>query len=235
MGYQLFKAELNRETVGEQVVLSLRNAIVSGTLTEGETLTESALSKELGTSRSPIREAMQQLRREGLIVSGPNRTMVVASLDDDDIAELYEYRTVLETFAIGKVCRLETSSRQSVVDRLEEAIDKLRIAVEGGDEFEISNVDLAFHSTLIESAGNRRLSHNYQGLKVEFLTLINRLETFRPSGNELIDDHRQLIDAIRDGDADQGAEFIESHLNSACANLMRDRNDKNKLRSSHNG
>lgn len=226
----MFKAELNRETVGEQVVQSLRNAIISGALAEGETLTESALSKDLGTSRSPIREAMQQLRREGLIASGPNRTMVVTSLDDSDIAELYEYRTVLETFAIGKVCRFDDSSREVVVNQLEKAIDKLQIAIDRSDEFDISNVDLAFHSKLIEAAGNRRLSHNYQGLKVEFLTLINRLETFRPSGDELIDDHQQLVDAIRDGSSDQGVQLIDSHLKSACANLMRDRSEANKVR-----
>lgn len=226
----MFKAELNRETVGEQVIQSLRNAIVSGALAEGDTLTESALSKDLGISRSPIREAMQQLRREGLIVSGPNRTMVVASLDDSDIAELYEYRTVLETFAIKKICRLEARNREVVVDQLEQAIGKLQNAIGRGDEFEISNVDLAFHSTLVEAAGNRRLSHNYQGLKVEFLTLINRLEVFRPSGDELIDDHQQLVDAIRDGNPHQGMHLIESHLDSACANLMRDRSEANKVR-----
>lgn len=224
----MFKAELNRETVGEQVVQSLRNAIISGALAEGETLTESALSKNLGTSRSPIREAMQQLRREGLIAAGPNRTMVVTSLDDSDIAELYEYRTVLETFAIGKICRFEASGRAVVVNQLEEAIDNLWTAIGRGVEFDISNVDLAFHSSLIAAAGNRRLSHNYQGLKVEFLTLINRLETFRPSGDELIEDHQQLVDAIRDGKSDLGAQLIESHLNSACANLMRDRSEANK-------
>lgn len=226
----MFKAELNRETVAEQVVQSLRNAIVSGTLAEGVTLTESALSKELGTSRSPIREAMQQLRREGLIVSGPNRTMVVASLDDGDVAELYEYRSVLETFAIGKICRSNATIRNIAVGRLEIAIDRLRDAIGQADEFEISNVDLAFHSTLVEAAENRRLSHNYQGLRVEFLTLINRLETFRPSGDELIDDHQQLVEAIRDGNAERGTHLIESHLDSACANLVRDRKEANKVR-----
>lgn len=226
----MFKAELNRETVGEQIVQSLRNAIVSGSLAEGETLTESALSKELGTSRSPIREAMQQLRREGLIVTGPNRTMVVASLDDDDVTELYEYRTVLEAFAIGKICRNDLDSRKVVVAQLEEAIDELRDAIASFDEFEISKVDLAFHSTLVEAAGNRRLSLNYQGLRVEFLTLINRLETFRPSGDELIDDHQQLVDAIRDGDSARGTRLVEAHLESACSNLRRDREDAKKAR-----
>lgn len=224
----MFKAELNRETVGEQVVHSLRDAIVSGNLEEGETLTESALSKQLGTSRSPIREAMQQLRREGLVVSGPNRTMVVASLGDDDVAELYEYRSVLERYAIGKICRSDAGRRSVVIGQLEEGIGLLREAISRSDEFEVSKVDLAFHNTLVEAAGNRRLSQTYQGLRLEFLTLINRLETFRPSGDELIDDHQQLVDAIKDGDPDRGIQLIESHLESASSNLMRDRRNAKK-------
>lgn len=226
----MFKAELNRETVGEQIVQSLRNAIIAGSLKEGEILTESALSKQLGTSRSPIREAMQQLRREGLIVSGPNRSMIVTSLDDDDIAELYEYRAVLERFAIGKICRLGDDERAVVISQLEAAIDRLRVAIGKSDEYEISTDDLAFHNALIEAAGNRRLSQTYRGLSVEFLTLINRLEIFRPSGDELIDDHQELVDAVRDGDADRGVELIDSHLDSASANLTRDRKEANKER-----
>lgn len=226
----MFKAELNRETVGEQIVQSLRNAIITGSLKEGEMLTESALSKQLGTSRSPIREAMQQLRREGLIVSGPNRSMIVTSLDDDDIAELYEYRAVLERFAIAKICRLGDDERAVVISQLEAAIDRLRVAIGKSDEYEISTDDLAFHNALIEAAGNRRLSQTYHGLSVEFLTLINRLEIFRPSGDELIDDHQELVYAVRDGDADRGVELIDSHLASASANLTRDRKEANKER-----
>src|SRR5699024_3236060 len=187
----MFKAELNRETVGEQIVHSLRNAIISGALVEGEILTESALSKQLGTSRSPIREAMQQLRREGLIVSGQNRTMVVASLDDSDIRELYEYRAVLERFAIEKICRSGEGVRANVIARLEECVEQLRAAVRKSDDLEISTADLAFHNSFIEATGNRRLGQTYHGLSVEFLTLINRLEAYRPSGDELIEDHQE--------------------------------------------
>ncbi len=215
----MFEAELNRETVGQQVVQSLRNAIITGALGEGETLTESALSKQLGTSRSPIREAMQQLRREGLIVSGPNRTMVVVSLDAEDVEELYEYRLVLERFAIGKVCRMSPDDRGEVVTQLEKVLEEMRSAIAAGDDFAISTVDLAFHNTLIEAGRNRRLSQTYRGLSVEFKMLINRLETYRPSGEELIDDHRAFVDAIRDGDEVRAAALIEAHLHSAADNL----------------
>lgn len=226
----MFNAELNRETVGEQIVQSLRNAIVSGALAERETLTESALSKQLGTSRSPIREAMQQLRREGLIVSGPNRTMIVASLDDSDVAELYEYRALLERFAISKICRFNDEERAVAVRHLDEAIERLKVAIGCSDDFAISTEDLAFHNALIEAAGNRRLSQTYHGLSVEFLMLINRLEAFRPSGDELITDHQKLVDVICEGDAGHGVELIDSHIHSASANLMRDRKKAYKER-----
>jgi len=214
-----FKAQLNRQTVAEQLITSLRHAIISGELAEGEILTESALSKQLGTSRSPVREAIQQLRRERLITPGPNRMMIVTSLNVKDVDELYEYRIALEKTSIAKLCRQNEPDRSSVAHQLENALLEIKAALENGDIYLISSADFSFHEVLVTSAGNGRISEAYRALSAEFLTLINRLEMSFPSGEELIDDHYELVDAIRSGEPLRGVSLIENHLKSAASRL----------------
>src|SRR5215831_4822248 len=85
-----------------QVVDAVRNAILDGRLQPGQPITERTLAHDLQISRAPVREAMRELEKEGLVVTRPHRGTYVASFSDDDVLEIYTLRANLETMALGR-------------------------------------------------------------------------------------------------------------------------------------
>ncbi|MGA8266797.1 MAG: GntR family transcriptional regulator, partial [Candidatus Acidiferrales bacterium] len=91
---------LDTRTLKEQVVRLLRTAILSGKISAGGRLNESQLARELGVSRVPIREALQQLEQQGLVVNVPRRGKFVISLSDEEIQKINSLRLILEAEAL---------------------------------------------------------------------------------------------------------------------------------------
>jgi DNA-binding GntR family transcriptional regulator len=110
-------------------------------------------------------------------------------------------------------------SRARATDALRTVLEALRAAVKRGDHRQISAADLDFHKTLVAAAGNSRLVDAYSILSAQTLTCINRLEIAIPSGDEVIDEHQVLIDAIASGERDTIVKSITDHLTLAASHL----------------
>ena len=89
-------------SIRERAYLHIQQLLLSGKLEAGSSVSEQMLAKDLGSSRTPIREAMNQLAAEGLLEPSPNGGMIVTQLGREDIIELYELREALEVYAVGK-------------------------------------------------------------------------------------------------------------------------------------
>ena len=100
----------NDLSIRERAYLHIQQLLLSGQLEAGSSVSELLLAKELGSSRTPIREAMNQLAAEGLLEQSPNGGMIVAQLGREDIIELYELREALEVYAVGKIARDTTEA-----------------------------------------------------------------------------------------------------------------------------
>ena len=90
-------------SIRERAYLHIQQLLLSGKLEAGSSVSEQLLARDLGSSRTPIREAMNQLAAEGLLEQSPNGGMIVAQLGREDIIELYELREALEVYAVGKM------------------------------------------------------------------------------------------------------------------------------------
>lgn len=210
---------LEMKSVPERISDDLRRLIVDGTLEPGQQLSEVALADQLGVSRSPVREALQQLVRERLLVSSRNRGVRVARFTDDDIKEIYEARCAIETYAAQLIIRAGRERVSEVTAGLRTTLTDLDKAVRSGDHQYVSEVDLMFHRRLVEGAQNSRLSDAYSILAAEALTCMAWLEIARPAGEELMRDHEQFITAFDADDPEGLAAIIEAHLSSAAHNL----------------
>jgi DNA-binding GntR family transcriptional regulator len=144
------------ERAGSLIAHEIRRAIVEGRLEPGDLLREEQLAQELGTSRTPVREALIELRNEGLVQSTATRRAIVRSYDDDELRDMYELRCVLEAHAAGLAA--ERADAAVILD-LETSVERFRALVEAArDEVQpLVTENLVFHGLIGEAAGLPRL------------------------------------------------------------------------------
>jgi DNA-binding GntR family transcriptional regulator len=217
-GLSALKA-LEQKSTSDRISEELRQMIIEGQLLPGEQLAEARIAELLGVSRAPVREALQQLVQQKLLVAARNRGVSVVTFTASDIWEIYDARCAIESHAGARIIDGGPGSRARATDALRTVLGQLRTAVKRGDHREISAADLDFHATLVASAGNSRLVDAYSILSAQTLACINRLEIALPSGEELIDDHGILIDALAAGERDALLKAISDHLTVAASHL----------------
>jgi DNA-binding GntR family transcriptional regulator len=201
------------QRTSEGVARILRTEIFSGQLKPGESLPERLIAEQLGVSRTPVREALFTLQSEGLVELTPNRGASVRTVTAHDIVQIYSLRGVLESYAAREAAT--TRTRQDL-DALEDAHAKLeRITASGGTAPEQALADLAFH-TLISEATGSRLLHTIMGQVLAF-TVSYRSNYSYPAARTAaaIAEHRAILDALRDGDADGAERLMREHVASS--------------------
>ena len=205
-----------RKSTVELVSDELRSAIMYGSLEPGAQLGEAELASRLGISRGPLREAMQRLVQEGLLVSEPHRGLFVITLDEGDVEDVYLARLAIEREA----CQLIMErNRGEAVARLTEALDALVEAAGERDRVAMSDADQAFHEVLVAASGSHRLERMAHTLLVETRMCLNALQDTYPEPSELVEEHRRLVDAIGDGEEERLLTLIEEHMTDSIDRL----------------
>lgn len=211
-----------KSSVRERAYLHIQRKIASGELSAGQAISELSLAKELGISRTPIREALGQLAAEGLLEQSPNRRAVVVKLTRQDTIELYELREALEVYAVGKAARqllrrADLDKLQSLTDAILTLKDELdRSGKSGLDQEQMHRFvayDLGFHTLLMRLATNPRI------LKVVNETrLLTRIFAIRRQGHtgSLLEDihrrHSEVVRAIAEQDPQRAMRAISEHI-----------------------
>jgi DNA-binding GntR family transcriptional regulator len=200
----------------------LRRRIVDGTFPPGSQIIEGQLSAQLRVSRGPIREALQRLIQEGLLVSIRNRGVFVVRLGPSDVAEIYGARKAIERFAASELAR---TGGDSYLLELDSLISRMDDAARASDRSQLARCDLAFHETLVAGTNNRRLSRMFATLLAETqLCLANLGDTYTNLG-DLVDEHRHLVAVIRSRKPAAASRAVDEHLASAVVALSRTRTD----------
>ena len=204
----------------------IQQKISSGELPPGSLISEIALSRELGSSRTPIREAAGQLLAEGLLELSPGGGLVVTQLSRQDIIDLYELREALEVFAVGRVAQAHISSAEQ--KRLTQLADETQVLLKelkasGRSELNSEQMgrfavsDLAFHTALIRLAANVRI------LKILSETrLMIRIFSIQRSGHKrdelerIYKHHHAILQAVVDHDADGARRLLAEHIQASA-------------------
>lgn len=208
---------LERQKLSEQAREAIRDRIVSGEFPMGRKLPESELVRLLGVSKSPIREALLQLEREGLIVLSPSRTTRVFSMGGAEIAELGELREMLESEALRLACARNPASLARV---LGDIAQRMSDALALSDTETYKKLDYDFHSAIFEHCGNSYLAANFRMLSFRVQALRNRL-SLDPSLNERsLREHHALHDAVSRGDAAEALAVLKAHIADTTRNYL---------------
>jgi DNA-binding GntR family transcriptional regulator len=190
--------ELETYSLVELAVDRLRRDILSGRNDPGERLVEEQLTRRLGISRAPLREAMRLLAQQGLVEHIPRRGARVATLSDDDVRELYEVRDVLERHAVAAV-----PARPDLTG-LRAALDVMRKATEADDRLELANAHRRFHVEVVRLGGNRQLAGLYESVLVRiqlYMAVNMRREAEVARASDGVLRHERLFAAVERGDA----------------------------------
>lgn len=193
----------------ERVAERLRAAIVSGQIAPGARLSVPDIARRLNVSRTPAREGLLMLEREGLVVPHPTSGVTVLMGDRQDMIDLFDLREGLEAIAARRAAERSpgiVAALESIVDRHEEAVARKDRAVH-------LECDRAFHRTIREATGNRRLSRQLLQIEQQ-LVVLNRILTDKPGwrGTAVIRDHRRIAKAIGSGDPDAAENAIRQHI-----------------------
>ncbi len=203
----------------EHAYRRIKEAILSFELKPGELLVESELGERLGTSKTPVRDALTELRREGLVVKIPYSGTFVSIITARDICEIIEIRAVLE----GLAARLATPLLSELeLDELEQLIHSELDALADGNIELASQCNGKFHSLVIRKVPNQRLVsivENFEDQLQRFRTLSSQLkDRLRKSAEE----HRTVLAAFRERDAWKAEQAFRDHLLSVLEDLSKD-------------
>jgi DNA-binding GntR family transcriptional regulator len=199
-----------RRKLGQSVADSLREAIYTGALKPGEKLSEVKIAQELEVSRAPVRDALAELERDGLLTRFSNQRTAVVTLTSDDVEEISSLRSMLETMAVRLAVVRATEDDFS---RMEENIRAFEAATEPGDA---GLLDLQFHEILVSSARHARLLSCWQTLhsQIRFALVQGDVLDSREFRRDTLFDHRELLKSLRARDETRAVAVLEYQLAS---------------------
>lgn len=197
------------KSLTETVLEHLREQIVSGDLQLGSALSERALAESIKVSKTPVREALVQLKSEGLVTIIPQRGAFVFTLGSREIVEICEFRLTIESAAL----RLSVArNRQALVDDLAQIVERMKRARAKKDVRQYLALDTEFHAAFFRHCENTYLKDSYERYVGKIAALRTHLAA-KPQHTKLsFDEHVRLVTAIRDGSDADISNILTAHI-----------------------
>jgi len=199
----------DRKSLGQHVFEHLKSAIVRGEVAPGDRLVESRLASALDISRTPVREAMHKLEREGLLRKLPKGGFTVVNLSREEIEETFGIRCVLESYAARLAAA--NSSEEELLP-LEEKIREFQKCLDQGLLEDLPRINTQFHSLLYALSKSPRLIKMINDLTDQisrFRKILLKTDTWAETSNQ---DHRKMLEAIRKRDPNRVERVVREHI-----------------------
>jgi DNA-binding GntR family transcriptional regulator len=197
------------KSLRELALEHLRNSIVDGSLRMGQVLSERKISEELGVSKSPVREALAQLRDEGLISIEPQKGARVFSLSVPEVAQICDFRQAIEIAAFELALARDP---KGLADSIQQVVAEMREARQSGNEKEYLALDTTFHQRIFEHAGNDYLSASYTRYVGKIAALRTHLAKLPQHTDLSFEEHAQIAVAVREGDMAKIKTLLTAHI-----------------------
>jgi len=191
------------------VAAGIRRGIITGELSPGLRLHEEALAQKFAVSRVPIREALTRLEHEGLLRIVPHRGAFVIGLTAADIHEIYDVREMIETHAVRLAVVRAT---QPDLNRLQELIGRMGVAVTSQRYAEVAEPDVLFHRQLVMAAAHGRLLATWESLAGVIGSLLEFTNIFHPNMPSALLSHQAIVEALSARDEAAAIESTSAHL-----------------------
>lgn len=201
----------------EMVYSRLEEEILTGELACGTALGEIALAKRLGVSRTPIRGALHRLAEEGLVEISPNRGATVIGINVEDLIAIYRIRQRLEGLASSLAAKRITKEE---IEKLTEAVELAEFYISKNDTEHIKELDTVFHSIIYRASGSRFLARTLSELHRKIKSYRKRSLSVPGRLEKSESEHREILEAIKSGDADMADKLTSRHVERALENML---------------
>ena len=191
----------------EAVFLTLKKAILEGSLKPAQPLSENKIARRLSVSRTPVREALRMLEADNLVTFLPGRKVIVAIPSRRDVEEVYEIRSIVEREALRRI----TPDQRDLIRELEECIDEAEKLRKEGNLREMAKANNRFHLTILSALENQRLQRFIDSLN----DTISQLRSYSLTPEWALEserEHMQIISHLKSGDTEKAISVLQQNL-----------------------
>jgi DNA-binding GntR family transcriptional regulator len=203
------------KSLTEQAADEIRQRIVLGEIALGASLSENTLAAELGVSKTPVREALLQLKNEGLVSIQPQRGSFVFDMSASEIVQLGELRETLELAALRLAAKYD---QRGLASDLAAILEKMTRALDRNDVATYRRLDADFHHAMFERSANKYLLAAYLGIAFRIQALRTRLSANPVLNRSSFKDHERLRRFVETGRLDEAAALLSAHVRGTTEN-----------------
>ena len=203
--------------MSNQVVRAIRRQIFSGELKPDERVVEATIAQAMGISRGPVREALLELEKEGLIINYPRKGTYVNSFTYKDIEEIYTLRALLEGHAVSLI---HPGLKEEDLNRLKNILDDINLAADGKDILEVARLNMEFHKDICRLSGHQRLYSTWKSLRAQTQMLSAMTTEYYTRVEDIRKNHDILIDALIQSDTAYAKDVFEKHILKSMHELI---------------
>jgi DNA-binding GntR family transcriptional regulator len=216
--------KIHKNSLKEQVINLVRDAIIEGKFRPGEKIPEQELADQLGVSRTPIREAIQILEQQGLVIILPKNGTFVAEVNPEEVRDSLYARIALEQLAMTQAIERSTPLEwERLCKKLSRILSGMKEAVGKNNLIAATELDIEWHTIIIEAAKNRYLSRVWKTTGLQFLIWSPERNLYASEHNQLSDityiHHKELFEIIRRKNPEECHLAIRTHILQRLSNL----------------
>ena len=195
----------------ENAYHKIKGMIVNGELQMGQIISDKILSNDLNLGLTPIRDALNLLKSEDLIISYPKKGTFVFELSSELFFDIFETRRIFETYGLRTSHKLD---RNKLIEKEEEILEKMNVSINEKDYISYAKLDSEFHECFILGTGNDVLIKLYKNLEPKIETIRNAINLNLSEFNtkESFDMHKKIIKCIKSENIEQSIELLDHHI-----------------------
>jgi DNA-binding GntR family transcriptional regulator len=207
----------NSPSLTERTYETILAAVQSLTLTPGECVSIQELTNQLGVSRTPLRAALRRLEQDGLVSIVPYKGVCVAPISAKDVEEILELRILLESYAARKATKLLSADELAQAEEIIEQMEKTHTE---GELLESATIGHQFHQLLLSKVDNHRLVGFLRQLDTQYRRIRHYSADLRDRGATSIVQHKEMLRALKAGDAERAGKLMAEHLSSVRDDVL---------------
>ncbi len=209
-----------RKTTKEMVYDQLKRSILGGDIDPDEMMTETSLAESLHISRTPVREAVGDLTKEGLLIHIPRKGFKVRQIDEHDMEQILYLRISIEMRSIRMLVKHITDEE---LDNLDQLVDEQQLAIKNNDRIRYIELDQILHRKLLKLSNQNILEQILQEL-YNLTRLIGHAAISKEGRmEEVIQEHREVLEALRERNEEKAADLMKNHLLTTAASVKKQR------------
>ena len=217
MNNSIESIKIENNGLRQQVYKIIKSKIAKGELKPKQRIFESRIAEQLSISRGPVREAIRDMTKEGIVINIPRKGTFIAAYTIKDIEEIYSIRAILEGLAIRRSIKYLTKKD---IKNLENLRDEILVASKNKNILEMVEKDMHFHKVICYSSKHTRLIKFWSEMNYQIRTFLVTADLVFYNPEQIWQRHNKILEAIKTKDPDKAEKCIKNHINQVGKEII---------------